>query len=340
MMEVVEVSDSNAWNQFIETNADSTFCHQHEWKSLIENALGHKSLYFAAVEQDGTWRGALPLVRVKTVIGHHLISMPFLNDGGALGDAAACELLIQRAVDEAKRSGATLVELRSRADAPGPVQASNRKIAVHLKLPPTVEDLWAKTFRAKLRSQVRRPTKEGMTARTGRTELATFYRVFSRNMRDLGTPVMPKAFFERIASTFGDSVMFASVYTKEEKPAAAACCLIWRNEIEVTWASSLRELNTFSPNMLLYSHLMEEAIRRGLTLFNFGRSTPDTPTHRFKQQWGGVDVPLSWPCWPPDASHAIAHKERPVFRVATALWQRLPVAVANRVGPSLARLLP
>ena len=92
--------------------------------------------------------------------------------------------------------------------------------------------------------------------------------------------------------------------------------------------------------MLLYSHLMEEGIKRGLTLFNFGRSTANSPTHRFKQQWGGVDVPLSWPCWPAQASHAVAHADKPVFKVATAVWQRLPVAVANRLGPSLARLLP
>ena len=120
-----------------------------------------------------------------------------------------------------KRSGATLVELRSRDDAPGPVASSHRKIAVHLPLPATVEDLWAKTFRAKLRSQVRRPTKEGMTARSGPSEIETFHRVFSRNMRDLGTPVMPRAFFERIASAFGDQALFSAVYTKEGAPAAS-----------------------------------------------------------------------------------------------------------------------
>jgi FemAB-related protein (PEP-CTERM system-associated) len=340
-MKVVDAgSDGAAWNRFIESSAKATFCHQFEWKALIRDVLGHDSLYLAAVDESGDWRGALPLARVRTLLGHHLISMPFLNDGGALGDESAQQLLVEHAVAEAKRSGATLVELRSRDDAPGPVVSSHRKIAVHLPLPETVEDLWAKTFRAKLRSQVRRPTKEGMTARSGAGEVGTFHRVFSRNMRDLGTPVMPRAFFERIASSFGDQALFATVYTREGAPAAAACCLIWRNEIEVTWASSLRELNALAPNMLLYSHLMEEAIKRRLTLFNFGRSTADTPTHRFKQQWGGVDVPLSWPCWPAQASHAVAHAEKPVFRVATAVWQRLPVAVANRLGPSLARLLP
>jgi FemAB-related protein (PEP-CTERM system-associated) len=207
-------------------------------------------------------------------------------------------------------------------------------------MPESVDELWTKTFRAKLRSQVRRPTKDGMTARCGPAELAPFYDVFARNMRDLGTPVLPRAFFERIAAVFGDRVVFATVYTTEGMPAAAACCLVWRDELEVTWASSIRELNRLSPNMLLYARLMEEAIGRGVRLFNFGRCTPDGPTHRFKQQWGGDDVPLPWAYWSRSGAAGTPSPDRPLFRVATAVWSRLPMAIANRLGPVLARQLP
>ncbi len=137
---------------------------------------------------------------------------------------------------------------------------SDRKVAVHLALPETVEALWATTFKAKLRSQIRRPTKEGMTARDGSDQLDAFYSVFSRNMRDLGTPVLPRAFFTRLQTVFGGSVSFTTVYTANGLAAAAACCLTWKDEIEVTWASSLRELNHLAPNMLLYANLMEQAI--------------------------------------------------------------------------------
>jgi serine/alanine adding enzyme len=328
------------WDRFVAAASGSTFCHLAGWRQIMTNVLGHKAVYLAAVDGNETWRGVLPLVRVRSILGHYLVSLPFLNDGGPLGDDTARRQLVEHAVAEAQRSGAALLELRARSVVSGPVEASNRKISVHLEMPGTVDELWEKTFRAKLRSQVRRPTKDGMIARCGATELAPFYGVFARNMRDLGTPVLPRAFFERIASVFGDRVVFATVYTAEGNPAAAACCLVWRDELEVTWASSLRELNRLSPNMLLYARLMEEAIGRGVRLFNFGRCTPDGPTHRFKQQWGGHDVPLPWAYWSKSGVAGTPSPDRPLFRVATAMWSRLPMAVANRLGPVLARQLP
>jgi serine/alanine adding enzyme len=335
----VEARDER-WDRFVDAANGSTFCHLAGWREIMTDVLGHEAIYVAASDSAGAWRGVLPLVRVKSILGHFLLSLPFLNDGGPLGDDAAQLQLVEHAVAEAQRSGASLLELRSRSAVPGPLATSNRKISVHLAMPATVEDLWAKTFRAKLRSQVRRPTKDGMTARSGAGELAPFYDVFARNMRDLGTPVLPRAFFERIAAVFGDRVLFTTVYTAEGSPAAAACCLVFRDELEVTWASSLRELNRLSPNMLLYAHLMEEAIGRGVRLFNFGRCTPDGPTHRFKQQWGGHDIPLPWAYWSKGGAVGTPSPERPLFRVATAVWSRLPMAIANRLGPVLSRQLP
>jgi hypothetical protein len=164
--------------------------------------------------------------------------------------------------------------------------------------------------------------------------------VFARNMRDLGTPVLPRTFFELGASSFGTSMIFAAVYSSAGVPVAGACCLHWRDELEVTWASSLREYNRLSPNMLLYASLMEEAIDRDVKIFNFGRSAPGSGTYRFKQQWGGQDVPLPWPFWSRHAVVSVPSPENPFYRLATAAWKRLPIAVTNRVGPMLARLLP
>jgi FemAB-related protein (PEP-CTERM system-associated) len=336
---VVDALDDR-WDRFVAAASGSSFCHLAGWRQIMTDVLGHEAVYLAAVDGNETWRGVLPLVRVRSILGHYLVSLPFLNDGGPLGDDTARRQLVEHAVAEAQRSGAALLELRARTAVSGPVESSNRKISVHLEMPASVDELWAKTFRAKLRSQVRRPTKDGMTARCAAAELAPFYDVFARNMRDLGTPVLPRAFFERIAAVFGDRVVFATVYTAEGNPAAAACCLVWRDELEVTWASSLRELNRLSPNMLLYARLMEEAIGRGVRLFNFGRCTPDGPTHRFKQQWGGHDVPLPWAYWSKKGVVGTPSPDRPVFRVATAIWSRLPMAVANRLGPMLARQLP
>src|SRR5207247_15197 len=109
-------------------------------------------------------------------------------------------------------------------------------------------------------------------------------------------PVLPRAFFERLATTFGGLVVFGAVY-RGAQPIAAGCGFAWRDEFEMTWASSLREHNRSAPNMLLYWSFMEQMIARGMRVFDFGRCTAGSGTHRFKQQWGGADVPLPWLQW-------------------------------------------
>jgi serine/alanine adding enzyme len=339
-LRVVETDDAAAWDAFVAAHADSTACHLSGWREVMADVLGHRMSLLVATDDRGAWSGVLPLVRVRSVLGHYLVSIPFMNDGGPLGTDHAKGALVEHAVAEARRSRAKLLELRSRDPLPGPVTPSGRKVAVHLAMPHSVEALWASTFKAKLRSQIRRPAKEGMTARAGAEQIDPFYAVFSRNMRDLGTPVLPKDFFTKLQEVFREAVSFTTVYTDQGAPAAAACCLTWKDEVEVTWASSLRELNHLSPNMLLYANLMEQAIGRGTRVFNFGRSTPGSPTHRFKLQWGGVDRPLAWPCWSPTGGASTPSPNRPAFRVATAVWRRIPMPVANRIGPLLSRHLP
>jgi len=337
---IVSVDDVTRWDEFVTRQTRSTFCHRAGWREVIRESLGHETSLLVARDESGEWAGILPLVHVRTILGRYSISMPFLNDGGPLGDDDAVAALVEYAVADAQRTRAGILELRSRMPLPGGVVSSNRKVGVHLQLPESVEELWKTTFKAKLRSQIRRPTKEGMTARSGPDQLDTFYAVFARNMRDLGTPVLPRRFFEALSVVFGDSVSFTAVYTAQGAPAAAACCLAWRHEVEVTWASSLRELNHLSPNMLLYAQLMELAIERQARVFNFGRCTPGSATHKFKLQWGGQDVSLPWPSWSPGGNGATPSPEKPLFRFATGVWRRLPMAVANRVGPMLSRHLP
>ena len=334
-------TDMAEWDRFVAESPESTFCHLAGWRAVMRDSLGHQCLYMTARDEAGRLRAILPLVRVKGVLGHYLVSVPFLNDGGPIGDERARSELVDYAVAEAKRTGAKLLELRSRtAVSREPIVTSFRKVGVHLPLPDSVESLWADTFKAKLRSQIRRPAKDGMTAHVGADQRESFYRVFSRNMRDLGTPVLPLGFFAQVAETFGDQVVFVTVRTADGKPVAASCSLVWRDEMEVTWASSLREYNAQSPNMLLYATMMEQAVRRGVRTFNFGRSSPGAPTHRFKKQWGGVDVPLPWGFWSSSADVGTPSADSPAFELAIAVWRRLPLIVANTLGPILSRQLP
>jgi FemAB-related protein (PEP-CTERM system-associated) len=223
------------------------------------------------------------------------------------------------------------------ASTTGALAPAREKVTVVLALPDDSDVLFEDHFRSKLRSQIRRPMKEGMEARFGPDQREAFYDVFRRNMRDLGTPVLPRRFFALLAEVFGAHVEFGVVY-HSDAPVAAGCGFHWGDEFEMTWASSLREFNRLSPNMLLYWRFMERSIAAGRTVFNFGRSTPGEGTHRFKLQWGGEDEPLHWLQWP--AASGSPDPESPFFRVATRVWRRLPLPVAGWLGPRLARRIP
>lgn len=335
---IAEQDDRLAWDEFALGAPTATFCHLAGWREVMQDVLGHECRYRVAHDADGGCRAILPLVRMRSrLFGHHLVSMPFLNYGGPAGNAAAGEALVQDALDEARRSGAHL-ELRRRFpdQAGGALGSARPKVTVLLALPGDAEQLWA-AFPAKLRSQVRRPQKEGMELRFGAEQTGAFYEVFSRNMRDLGTPVHPRALFERLPRALPEATLFGTVY-HGDVPVAAGCGFLWRGEFEMTWASSLREFKRSAPNMLLYWGFMEEVQRRGARTFNFGRCTPDGGTHRFKLQWGGRDEPLPWSAWPPEGG--APSPDGGIFALATRVWSRLPLGLTNRLGPVVAKRIP
>ncbi len=328
------------WDAVLRRMDGSTFCHLGAWREVMEESLGHEPRYRVAVDERGEPRGLMPMVRVRSrLFGHYLVSMPFLNYGGPLGTEEARRALAENAVQEARNLGVDLLEIRSRTPVPGDLRTSHRKLTVLLSLPESAEVLWEKGLRAKVRSQVRRPMKEGMETTFGPSCVHGFYEVFSRTMRDLGTPVLPRAFFEAIAGALPEQVVFGTVVLGD-KPVAAGCGFLWGGELEMTWAGARRELSRMAPNMLLYWSFMEEAIRRGAHTFNFGRCSPGSGTHRFKRQWGGEDVELPWAQWSEGGVDATPTPEGRKYELATAVWRRLPLAVTNRVGPMLSRVLP
>jgi FemAB-related protein (PEP-CTERM system-associated) len=292
-----------------------------------------------AEDSDGAWEGVLPLVRVKSrLFGHYLVSMPFLNYGGPLGSPRAQTALVEAARQVASRSGADLLELRTRQSTRSSLRVSHRKVTVLLDLPSSPDQLWAGLPPAR-RRQVRRAEKEGMEFREGMDQLEAFYDVFARNMRQLGTPVLPRDVFERIARQFESLVVLGVVYWRE-RPLAVGYGFTWHDEFELTWVSSLREYDRMMPNMLLYWSLMKHMVDWKVRVFNFGRCTPGGGTHRFKHQWGGTDAPLPWVQWSPRNVLATPTPDRPIYRIATSVWRRLPLGVTNRLGPPLARLIP
>lgn len=233
-----------------------------------------------------------------------------------------------------RTSSGAILKPQTKAD---PINYITRthKVRMLLKLPDSKEEL-LKSFKSKLRSQISRPQKEGMNAVVGGVELLDFfYEVFSINMRDLGSPVHSKKLFKQIIHEFPKNIKIGIV-KYQNIAVAAGLIFCFRDTIEIPWASSLKQFNRFSPNMLLYWKLMEYACDQGFEYFDLGRSSPDEGTQRFKEQWGAKPFPLYWQsiCLNGKAMKA-DYSGNSRFGVAVQLWKMLPISVANRIGPKI-----
>lgn len=327
------------WDSFAASQPGYTHFHQLRWRSVISRVFGHECVYLGARSPNGELVGILPLVRVRSVVfGHYLVSMPFLNYGGPLGSEAGVRALVHEATELARRDAVKLLELRSKIPLPIDLPVSHRKITMLLDLPGSPAVL-LKNFAGKLRSQIRRPQKEGVVVRFGRKEIESFYAVFSRHMRDLGTPTQSLTFFREIANEFPEDCWFGCAYLGGQ-PVAAGCGFRFGDEFEMTWASSLREFNRESPNMLLYWAFMERAINEGVKVFNFGRCTPRSGTHRFKLQWGSREEELWWYGLAATPEATTPSPADGAYRWGPRIWRRLPASVATAVGPSIVRYIP
>jgi len=327
------------WDAFVVDQPGYTHFHRYGWKRIIEEVFGHETRYFASRNGRGLC-AALPLVRVRSrIFGHYLVSMPFLNYGGPVGTDEGIAGVVRAASEEAKSSRARLLELRSRVAMPVDLPVSHRKITVMLDLPSDPETLHG-SFGSKLRSQIRRPAREGVTVRFGPDQVPAFYEVFSRHMRDLGTPSLPRRFFDAIASVFPEDSWFGCAWLGAE-PIACGAGFRWGDEFEMTWASSLSRFNRIAPNMFLYWSFMERAIAGGLRRFNFGRCSPDSGTHRFKRQWGSRDEPLYWYQWAPEGTDlATPSPDQGKYAWGPRLWRHLPLGIARRLGPWIVKSIP
>jgi len=231
-----------------------------------------------------------------------------------------------------------LLELRSSIPLKTALPASHRKITVMRDLPTAPAQLFNQ-FSAKLRSQIRRPQKEGITIAFGRDQLEPFFTVFARHMRDLGTPTQSLQFFREIASQFPEDCWIGCAYLGGQ-PVAGGCGFRFGDQFEMTWASSLREYNREAPNMLIYWAFMERAIADGARVFNFGRCTPGAGTHKFKMQWGGREEPLWWYGLAASEGVTTPSPKDARFRWGPRIWRRLPASIATKVGPSIVRYIP
>ena len=328
-------------DDYVRQHPEGTSYHRPAWLKVIGEAFGHRSAYLAA-ESGGEVVGVLPLVFFKSALfGRFAVTVPFLNYGGVLASTPeAARALLERGVEHSRRAGAKHLELRHVRQQFPDLPAKRHKVAMRLDLAATADAQWLALDR-KLRNQVRKAEKSSLTIAIGGPELLEpFYQVFAHNMRDLGTPVYGRRFFERVLTTFPqETAVF--VVKLQDRPIAASIVHWFGSRIEVPWASSLREFNPLCANVFLYWEMLRFAIARGFSTFDFGRSTPNEGTFHFKKQWGAEPTELVWEYWVADgAALPQLNTKNPKFDLAIRAWQRLPLPLATALGPRVVRNIP
>jgi len=328
------------WDAFVASRADASGYHQWRWRRVMERGLGHRCRYFAANE-NGRIVGILPLAEVKRpLLGTALSSLPYVNYGGVLASSpAAAGALVEHVAGVVAEEKLSYVVLRHRRRQFSDLPVRSHKQTMLLALRETSDAMWNGLDR-KVRNQIRKAEKSGLTVAAGGEELVDdFYNVFARNMRDLGTPVYGRALFVEMLRA--DPGVRIHVVRLNGATVAAGISYRYRDIVEVPSASSLREHRALCPNHMLYWHIIQTSIAAGTRILDFGRSTPGDGTFNFKEQWGAVAEQLEWE-YVLGAGQQMPSSDRhdSKFNVVIAAWKRLPVPVATVLGPRLVRVVP
>ena len=339
-----ELSDSLKWDSYVLAKDDAGPYHLYAWKQAIEKAYGHRSLYLMAEDEKQNVKGILPLFLIKPpLIKGDLVSLPFCDYGGALAsDAESLDALHRSACGFAHDLHARL-ELRLREPEPSLTNAyrmgsQSHKARMLLDLPSSSEELWG-SFKSKLRSQIKRPQKDGLDFVLGASELVNdFYSVFSVNMHDLGSPVHSRELIDAVVRSYGQRA-HVGIVRSGDKPVAGGVILEINDLVAIPWASALNEYSRSSPNMLLYWGFLAYAADHGFKRFDFGRSTPGEGTFRFKEQWGARPCALHW--YTNDSKNSMGKNNTPghIRTLAEKAWSRLPLVVADTLGPLVRRYI-
>ncbi|MCL2790716.1 MAG: FemAB family PEP-CTERM system-associated protein [Desulfobulbus sp.] len=340
---IAQESDQQAWDVYVRHHPKGLAYHQFAWKSAINKAYRFGACYLLA-EERGRITGVLPLILFSAPFRRkQYISLPFCDVGGVLADSTeAAGQLTEQAIALARRDKIAKVEIRAVRDVEnnGDPADVSQKVRMVLDLPGDSAQLLA-GLKAKLRSQVKKPMRDGLYVRLGGVELLDdFYAVFVQNMRDLGSPVHSRRWIRAVVQCYDQQARIVVVYTSGGQPAAAGVMLLHPAAVSNPWASSLRSCKHLNPNMLLYWAMLSFAADNGFPRFDFGRSTRDGGTYKFKQQWGAREIPLQWT----ELLHVHTIQANPgssrLREVVEEIWSRLPLNLTAFLGPHVRRHIP
>jgi FemAB-related protein (PEP-CTERM system-associated) len=312
------------------------------WTQVLKSGLGHR-VYWLTARSGNISHGHLPLAFVASrLFGRFLVSLPYVNAAGVRSTNWNAQ---QRMIDDAAALADELdcryLELRHESAIEHARLTHERtdKCLMRLALPESEALLWEQ-LKAKVRNQVRKGQRPGFRVCWGRfDQLDSFYFVFARTMRDLGTPVFGRRLFDSILNTFGNDAELCVVYDAW-KPVAGALLVHGTEVTEVPSASALHDYHPTNVNMLMYWNLLSRAIERGSHTFDFGRSTLNGGTYQFKKQWGAEPYPSVWQYYVRRGSMDALRPDYAGNRKLIALWKRMPVWLTRTIGPTIVRGIP
>ncbi len=326
---------------YVRAHPDGTPFHLSAWSRAIARALGHRPHLLVARAPGGTIAGVLPLMHLRhPLFGQNLVSTGFAVYGGPLAEGAQAHAALDAAAwDLAQRLGVRSLEYRNRSRLRPDWPAKSDVYATFIRpIEPTTEAN-LKAIPRKQRADVRKALDSDLEVRIGCTaaDLATHFSVYAESVRNLGTPIFPRALFRCVAEAFGEDAEVLSVHWRG-RPVASVFSLYHGHTVLPYWGGGTAEAVPSRANLMMYWALMEHARGRGCTSFDFGRSKVGTGPYAFKKNWGFEPSPLHYEFRLAEgASMPDLNPNSPKYRAMTRIWARLPLWLANRLGPPLAR---
>ena len=325
------------WDAFVRGDANGSFFHLKGWKTAIEGSLGHRCHYLFA-EADGRICGVLPLVHVKSrLFANALISTGFTVLGGPITTNDEARIALEReAVSLAERLDVAYLEFRLR-------QPRNlnwpRNDTLYFNFRKSLEPDFDRTMAAiprRRRAAIRSGIKNGLVAETT-ADVSEFYPVFAESNRDHGTPVMHERFFRALSERFGDDCEITTVRHNGEI-VASAMCFHFRDEMIPYYGGGTAVARQLAAHDFMYWDIMRRASENGCRVMDLGRSKRGTGAFKWKKLWGLEPEPLHYEFKLLRRDDVPAfNPTNPKYSHLVSLWRRLPLPVANRIGPMIAR---
>jgi FemAB-related protein (PEP-CTERM system-associated) len=337
----LDTANEAAWDRFVAAMPAGTFFHRAGWAKVIETAFGHAT-HYSFTERDGAITGVLPLARVKTLLfGDTLISTPFCVYGGPLAaDAESEAALIAHAEALLVRTGASALEFRHLAPAaPTAVAGWTERPDLYVTFRKMIGSDHERNMKAiprKQRAMVRKGIQNGLTSVVDR-DVKVLHRIYAESVRNLGTPVFSRRYFQILMDVFAGSADIVTIMDRDT-PIASVMNFYFRNEVLPYYGGGSAAARGRAGNDFLYWETMRRAADRGCTLFDFGRSKIGTGSFAFKHNWGFEPEKLHYRFRLKPGSTIPDHNPlNPKYRLFIAAWKRLPLPVANFIGPFIVR---